>query len=331
MALQTYDVNVGSNFEFKMGDVIKLTLKDGYTFNSSVVPGVDDNFSTGPADPVQAGIADPSTGSLIVSGREYSGDNNSDNKFTPKYKITWNPVAIAAEGHNDGLDGLVDATKIQVLRNEVISAKNKIVVTKEKLAYYHNKVKQLLAGKGDIMAVEIGGTQYFPDNDGTVKLPGNIAKMEYNTVLDAMELSYESKTTPSQTTWDNTVLALDHGASTDGLTVACKVNGTEQFSMLLPKKEYVDDLAAACSTIRLEKVTAVPDAATASDGVIYLVPNSEAGANVYDEYFRVNKGTDTEPNYVMELFGTTAVDLDGYLQETDILEITNAEIDEIVV
>lgn len=325
MALQTYSVNVGSNYEFKVGDVIKLTLKDGYTFTTA-----EDNYSTGPADLVQAAIADPTTGSLVVFGREYDGDTVGTSKFTPKYKITWNPVAIAAEGHNDGLDGLVDATKITVLRNEVISAKNKIVVTKEKLAYYHSKVKSLLNEKGDVKGVRIAGDTYNPDADGHVDLPPNLAKMTYDQTNQVMNLTHQSKENSSQTTWDSTVLSLDHGTSADGLTVSCSKNGTSLFSMLLPKKEYVDDLAGACSTLKFQKVDTLPDAADAEDGIIYLVENTSAGANVYDEYFRVNKGDSTTPNYVLELFGTTAVDLTDYLQETDITEITNAEIDEIV-
>lgn len=54
---------------------------------------------------------------------------------------------------------------------------------------------------------------------------------------------------------------------------------------------------------------------------IYLLANSGTGNNVYDEYILVNE--------TVEKVGTTEVDLTGYIKESDLVEITNAEIDEI--
>ena len=42
---------------------------------------------------------------------------------------------------------------------------------------------------------------------------------------------------------------------------------------------------------------------------------------MYDEYLWINNK--------WELFGTTEVDLSGYVEETDLIAITNAEIDAI--
>ena len=57
------------------------------------------------------------------------------------------------------------------------------------------------------------------------------------------------------------------------------------------------------------------------ENTIYLMSNSGAGNNVYDEYIVV-EGTP-------EKIGTTEVDLTGYLREEDLTELTNEEIDEI--
>lgn len=69
--------------------------------------------------------------------------------------------------------------------------------------------------------------------------------------------------------------------------------------------------------IDFQVVTSLPT--TGAKGVIYLISNSGENPNSYDEYIWVN---DT-----FEKIGTTAVDLSGYVQESDLVAITNAEID----
>ena len=55
---------------------------------------------------------------------------------------------------------------------------------------------------------------------------------------------------------------------------------------------------------------------------MYLVPKATSGdANVYDEYLYINN--------TWELIGTTAVDLTGYIKDTDMHALTNSEITEI--
>lgn len=61
---------------------------------------------------------------------------------------------------------------------------------------------------------------------------------------------------------------------------------------------------------------------TGDAGVIYLVSNNGNNPNIYDEYIWVNNG--------FEKIGTTDVDLSDYLRTSDIIAITNAEIDTIV-
>lgn len=61
---------------------------------------------------------------------------------------------------------------------------------------------------------------------------------------------------------------------------------------------------------------------TGVKGTIYLVSNSGTGTNIYDEYIYVNDK--------WEKIGTTNVDLSGYVQKSEMVSITNAEIDTIV-
>lgn len=73
------------------------------------------------------------------------------------------------------------------------------------------------------------------------------------------------------------------------------------------------------SGISYELVSNLP--ASGSAGTIYLVPNSGSSPNIYDEYIWVNNA--------FEKIGTTDVDLSGYMLTTDMIAITNAEIDTI--
>ncbi len=71
--------------------------------------------------------------------------------------------------------------------------------------------------------------------------------------------------------------------------------------------------------ISYEIVTSLPS--TGEAGVIYLKSNSGSNPNSYDEYIYVNNK--------FEKIGTTDVDLSGYVQDSDLVKITNAEIDTI--
>lgn len=81
----------------------------------------------------------------------------------------------------------------------------------------------------------------------------------------------------------------------------------------------ITDALADITEIEYEVVQALP--ATGVKGTIYLVANSGAAPNVYDEYIWVNNA--------FEKIGTTAVDLSGYVQATEMHALTNSEIDTI--
>ena len=84
-------------------------------------------------------------------------------------------------------------------------------------------------------------------------------------------------------------------------------------------KSYVDDAVASVVGIEFEVVQTLP--ATGETGVIYLVPNSGTGTNTYDEYVWL----ETANKY--EKIGTTDVDLSGYVQSSQLVEITTTDID----
>lgn len=82
----------------------------------------------------------------------------------------------------------------------------------------------------------------------------------------------------------------------------------------------VANAIAGITGIEYQIVNALP--ATGEAGVIYLISNSGSGTNSYDEYIYVNNA--------FEKIGTTDVDLSGYVQDSDLVPITNSAIDTIV-
>lgn len=87
-------------------------------------------------------------------------------------------------------------------------------------------------------------------------------------------------------------------------------------------KSYVDSAIASITGVSFEIVTTLPE--TGTNGVIYLVSNGGTSPNVYDEYIWIASTTS------FEKIGSTAVDLSGYWSKTDLVAITNTEIDTVV-
>lgn len=82
----------------------------------------------------------------------------------------------------------------------------------------------------------------------------------------------------------------------------------------------ISNAIADIQGIEYSIVTQLPS--TGEAGVIYLISNSGSNPNSYDEYIYVNSK--------FEKIGTTDVDLSGYVQDADLIAITNEEIDTIV-
>lgn len=83
--------------------------------------------------------------------------------------------------------------------------------------------------------------------------------------------------------------------------------------------DAIADAVAGITEIDFEVVQELPQ--SGEKGIIYLVSNSGSGQNIYDEYIWVNNA--------FEKIGTTAVDLSGYVQASEMHALTNAEIDTI--
>jgi len=80
---------------------------------------------------------------------------------------------------------------------------------------------------------------------------------------------------------------------------------------------------AAANHLRFEKVASRPAVASAQANVVYLVPIAGAtGDDKYDQWVLVDGA--------WENWGTSFIDLSGYLLKTELVPYTNAEIDAIL-
>lgn len=90
-------------------------------------------------------------------------------------------------------------------------------------------------------------------------------------------------------------------------------------------KGYIDNAIAGVTGIDFQIVASLP--ATGEKGVIYLVSHSGTAPDVYDEYIWITvSGTGQ-----FEKIGTTQIDLSNYMQFSDMVPLTTAEIDAICV
>lgn len=94
----------------------------------------------------------------------------------------------------------------------------------------------------------------------------------------------------------------------------------------LATEEYVAQQIAAVPHLKFQKVQTLPDVATASTDVIYLVPITDTADNAYMEWYVDVSGSTRK----WEQLGSTSVDLSGYVQASQMVAITNAEITTIV-
>lgn len=82
----------------------------------------------------------------------------------------------------------------------------------------------------------------------------------------------------------------------------------------------INSAISGITGIDFQVVASLP--ATGTKGVIYLVSNSGTGSNIYDEYIWVTNR--------FEKIGTTEIDLSNYYNTTNLLALTNQEIDTII-
>lgn len=97
---------------------------------------------------------------------------------------------------------------------------------------------------------------------------------------------------------------------------------TTQIATTAFVKTAVDNAISSITGLEFVIVQTLPQ--TGEAGKIYLVPNNGTAPDIYDEYAWIISTSS------FEKIGSTDVDLSGYVQSSEMVTITNAEIDTIV-
>lgn len=190
------------------------------------------------------------------------------------------------------------ATKVDKQEGYGLSKNDYSDEEKKKLADTATKVQNLETTGGQANIIE------------TVKVNGEALVPDTNKAVDV------SVPTPAQIKEQIEAYKYQTAANVEGI-IATKGYQTEsQVSSAITKA-----LASQESKryVKVESFAALP--VTGEDGVIYLIPHAHGDNDAYDEYF----WNSTDKKY--EKYGNTDIDLTGYVEDADLVEVDAAKID----
>ena len=195
---------------------------------------------------------------------------------------------------------------------------------------------------GKIDKIKVNGTEQTITNkavDITVPTKTSDLTNDSNFVSDASYVHTDNNYTTAE---KNKLSEVASGAQVNKIE-SIKVNGTAQtitskavditvptnnnqltngagYQTASEVQTAINSAISGITGIDFQVVTSLP--ATGTKGVIYLISNSGTGTNIYDEYIWVTNR--------FEKIGTTEIDLSNYYNTTNLLALTNQEIDTII-
>lgn len=222
-----------------------------------------------------------------------SGKGLSTNDFTNAYKTK--------------LDGIATGAQVNVI--EGITVNSTAVPLTNKIANLTIPTKLTdLTNDGNFVT---DANYVHTDNNFTTAL-----KNKLNGIATGAEVNVQSD-------WSVTSTSSDAYIKNKPTKVSQFTNDSG-FQNATQVQNAINAALADITGIEFQIVQTLPS--TGEKGVIYLVPNSGSGNNSYDEYIWITNGSTSK----FEKIGTTDVDLSGYVLRSDLVAITNAEIDTIV-
>lgn len=189
------------------------------------------------------------------------------------------------------------------------------------LQYFFNRIKTVFASKSELPTKTSDLTN---DGDGQSNFATESYVQQNGGKIDVIKVNGTTQTITNKEV-DLTVPTKVSDLTNDSDFITNAVNDLVNYytkSQTYTQSE-VDSLIAGISTVDFLIVQTLPTE-DISTSTIYLVPKGTSQTqNVYDEYVYINNA--------WELIGTTQIDLSNYWSKTDLVAITTAEIDAIVV
>ena len=195
---------------------------------------------------------------------------------------------------------------------------------------------------GKIDKIKVNGTEQTITNKAVdIKIPTKTSDLtnDSNFAVDANYVHTDNNYTTDE---KNKLNGIAEGAQVNKIE-NIKVNGVAQtitsktvniavptinnqltngagYQTSLEVQTAINNAISGITGIDFQVVESLPE--TGIKGVIYLVSNSGTGSNIYDEYIWITNR--------FEKIGTTEIDLSNYYNTTNLLALTNQEIDTII-
>ena len=232
-----------------------------------------------------------------------TGKGLSSNDFTNTYKsnVDGNTTARHTHSNKSVLDG-ISTTKVSNWDNAQANVIESIKV---------NGTAQAITSKAVDIAVPTKVSNLTNDSGFITKnsdITGTASKAISDVDGNAIKSTYAKIASPTFTGSPKAPTPAEGNSSTLIATTAFVTKA-------------IANAVGGISSISYQIVTELPT--TGEAGIIYLIAHAHGTGDSYDEY--IWTGT------AFEKIGNTDVDLSGYLKTTDMVAITNSEIDEICV
>lgn len=233
------------------------------------------------------------------------------------------------------LGGIATGAQVNVIENVVVNGTSATIA---------NKTATITMETGAIDQIKVNGVaQPIEDKAVDIAVPTKTSNLtnDSNFAVDASYIHTDNNFTNTLKTKLDGITA---GAEPN-VIATIKVNNTAQtvtdkaVNITVPTNTnqltnganfQTDTQVQAAINSALEGITGIDFQvvqslpATGTKGVIYLMSNgSSAASNIYDEYIWLSSSSSYEK------IGTTQVDLTNYVQFSDLVELTNGEIDNI--